>query len=113
MKKVLFFAMLIFIVGCSDRKKELEAERDRNLKLRMNYLEKITEKQKDVEGNDNLSNEARKVIKKYEEASLKLETRNKVINDSIELLKQNIRIRLFNKKKKGEPISERLFLFKQ
>ena len=87
MKKVLFFAMLIFIVSCSDRKKELEAERDRNLKLRMNYFEKITEKQKLVEGNDFLSNEARKVIKKYEEASLKLENRNKEINDSIELLK--------------------------
>ncbi|EMY3483039.1 hypothetical protein [Flavobacterium psychrophilum] len=88
MKKLLLITLAIFTISCSDRKKELESERDKNLKLRMHYQEMISEKQKRPHnGNDYISKEIRADIEKIEAVILKLELRYKTINDSIEILK--------------------------
>lgn len=80
-KLVCLVGILIFASSCSNRKKELETERDENLKLRLNYLDAATKKQKMLYKGVYLSPKEIDVI------VLKLETRYKVINDSIEILR--------------------------
>jgi PBP1b-binding outer membrane lipoprotein LpoB len=87
-KLVCLVGILMFASSCSNRKKELETERDENLKLRMHYLDVITEKQKMLNKGVYLSSkETKSEIKKIDIIVLKLETRYKVINDSIEILR--------------------------
>jgi hypothetical protein len=87
-KLVCLVGILMFASSCSNRKKELETERDENLKLRMHYLDVITEKQKMLNKGVYLSSkETKSEIKKIDVIVLKLETRYKVINDSIEILR--------------------------
>lgn len=86
-KLLLLCAVSVLVFSCSNRKKELQVEANKNLNLQMDNQKKIIEKKMFIGGDDATSNNFRATVKKLEAETLELEKRYKVINDSIELLK--------------------------